>query len=115
MIESVVSTVTSLSLPYPLLLTYVVIGIEIICGSLLVAGLLTHIGASLLALFTILTILFVHNSFSDTSLFKNIAILGGLCYIMGHGPGRISVDYRMRRTPPQPIVPATPTNNEITL
>lgn len=99
MIEGVVSTVASLSLPYPELITYTVIGIEIVFGSLVVIGLLTHISASLLALFTILTIVLIHNSFSDTSLLKNIAILGGLCYLLGHGPGRISADYFMRRTP----------------
>lgn len=115
MVEGVVSTIASLSLPYPELIAYTVIGIEIVFGLLVVIGLLTHISASFLALFTILTILLIHNSFSDTSLLKNLAILGGLCYILGHGPGRISTDYFIHRTTPSQTNKTDPPKNEITL
>jgi uncharacterized membrane protein YphA (DoxX/SURF4 family) len=59
--------------------------------------------------------LLIHNSFSDTSLLKNIAILGGLCYLLGHGPGRISADYFMRRTPPPQANKKDLHEHEITL
>lgn len=98
MTEEFFAMVSSLSLPYPIAIAYAVIGIEILFGALIVIGWKTHISASILSIFTILTILLVHNSFDDPMMLKNIAILGGLFYILAYGPGRISVDCYKRTT-----------------
>lgn len=105
MTEGFLEMVTSLSLPYPAAVAYAVIGVEILFGVLMIIGWKTQLSASALSIFTILTILLVHNSFSDPMLFKNIAILGGLFYVLAYGGGKISIDcYRKTAGAKPPII-----------
>lgn len=88
------SLVQPSGIPYLDILLYTVIVIEIVAGLLLILGWKTHKNATILSLFTIGTVFLVHNSFDDPSFGKNLAIVGGLLYIMAYGPGKISIDCR---------------------
>ncbi len=66
-------------------------------GSLLVAlGLLTRLGALLLLIFLIPTTLVFHGNIADPmqkiQFMKNVAIFGGMLFILAAGPGRFSLD-----------------------
>lgn len=80
----------SLSLPMPLILAWLVIILKIVAGGALIIG--KHVGnaACALIVFTLLTILIAHRDPSDVNLFKNLAIVGGLLYVMAFGAGRWS-------------------------
>jgi len=82
----------SLSLPMPVLLAWLVILLKVVAGGLMVLG--KHVGnaACALIVFTFLTILIAHRDFADVNLFKNLAIIGGLLYVMAFGAGRWSTN-----------------------
>jgi len=67
-------------------------------GILVLIGWKTRIAAFLLAGFTVLTALFFHqfwvNAAEQTAFMKNIAISGGLLFLVAHGAGILSVDNR---------------------
>ena len=79
---------------------------ELIGGILMVIGWLTRWGAVLLFVFVVLTIFLFHPfwAFEGDAMvmqvqhfLKNIAILGGLLYVIAFGPGCLSIDgYRKR-------------------
>ncbi len=76
---------------------------ELACGLALVLGWHTRLAAFLLAGFTLVASLLFHwdweSHFSVYLLFsKNIAIIGGLLFIAGHGAGRFSLDARHARS-----------------
>ena len=77
------------------------VAIEIGGGFSLLMGFMTRAGALLLALFMIPTTLIFHSNFADPNqmihFLKNLAITGGLLYVMTYGPGRLSVDGRSSR------------------
>ena len=54
--------------------------------------------AGVLFVFTLATAVFFHNHFGDQNqfihFFKNIAIAGGLPYVIAFGGGRVSLDAR---------------------
>lgn len=77
----------SMGLPLPMLLAWVVVAIEILGGAALILGYRVGLGAAVLAVFTLLTVVLVHNSMEDPALFKNLAIVGGLLYVIAYGPG----------------------------
>lgn len=74
---------------------------ELIAGLLLAVGWMTRLAAILLAGFTLLTVFFFHNEFSDpmqgAMALKNIAIAGGLLMVFAYGHMRGSYDH-MRST-----------------
>jgi putative oxidoreductase len=80
----------SLSLPMPAILAWVVIVFKIVAGGLLVVGKRVGAAAAALAVFTFLTILIAHRDPNDVNLFKNLAIIGGLMYVMAFGAGKWS-------------------------
>lgn len=67
-------------------------------------GAYTFWGSVALFLFMIPTTLIFHANFADPNqmihFMKNLAIIGGLLYVMEAGPGRISVDAKRR---PEPV------------
>lgn len=81
------SMIANIGLPFPLVVAWIVVLIEIVGGALLIVGYCFHRAVFLLAVFIVLTLIFVHNSFEDPSMMKNAAILGGLLYMLAYGPG----------------------------
>jgi putative oxidoreductase len=82
-------------------LGYLVAGVEVLGGLMVLVGLKARWGALLLAVFTALTIVFVHHFWDmsgaafKTNLvesLKNLSIIGGLLYVATFGPGSASVD-----------------------
>jgi len=71
------------------------ITIEIVGGLLLVAGLYARYAAAVMLVLVVAVTYFYHPAWFEPrqtmQLFKNLAIMGGLSYIVGHGPGRFSV------------------------
>lgn len=69
--------------------------LEIAGGLSLLLGYYARIGASALAVFTLLATLIFHTDFSDQiqqiMLMKNLAIFGGLLMVIQHGPGNIAL------------------------
>jgi putative oxidoreductase len=72
------------------------IGIEIGGGLSVLLGCWTRLGAVALIIFMIPTTLIFHTHLSDQNqmihLLKNLAMIGGLLYVAGHGPGPMSLD-----------------------
>jgi putative oxidoreductase len=92
--------------PYADTLVYVAGLAEILGGLSLLVGFMTRIGALGLFLFLIPTTLYFHAFWNMTgadakmqmvNFMKNLAIMGGLLAIYAWGPGRYSIDGRIRR------------------
>ena len=73
-------------------------------GLSILFGAYTFWGSLALFIFMIPTTLIFHTHFADPNqmihFMKNLAIIGGILYVMEAGPGRISVDAKRR---PEPI------------
>ena len=82
----------------PSILLWPAAAMELIAGILLIIGYQTRIAALLLAGFSLLSGLIFHTDFADQTqmimFMKNLAIAGGLLFLVGHGAGRMSVDER---------------------
>ena len=92
---------TSLGLPYPYPLALLVAVTEFAGGALLVLGGLTRWVALAIFLFLIPTTLIFHNFWAvdaaqvqaqTIQFMKNLAIMGGLLYVMAFGAGPLSLD-----------------------
>ncbi|KQZ44085.1 DoxX family protein [Duganella sp. Root1480D1] len=90
--------INAMGLPFPELALVGAIGIEVVGGLLLVAGLYTRPVALALAGFSILTGLVFHSAIADQNqmihLMKNLAMAGGLLQIAAFGAGSLSIDAR---------------------
>jgi putative oxidoreductase len=96
----------SAGIPSSEILVYLA-GIAELAGGLMVAaGLLGRLGAVVLMLFLIPTTLVFHDFWNlegpermmqQVQFLKNLAIFGGLGLLFAYGPGRYSVDGRLRR------------------
>ncbi|WP_426342686.1 DoxX family protein [Pseudoduganella sp. S-14] len=88
----------AMGLPFPELALAGAIGIEVIGGLLLVAGLHTRPVALALAGFSVVTGLVFHSAIADQNqmihLMKNLAMAGGLLQIAAFGAGSLSLDAR---------------------
>lgn len=91
-------------------LAYLVAGVELIGGLLLLFGLATRFAAVVLCLFTLGTIYVSHHFWTMdgaaldanmTQALKNLAICGGLLLLAVGGGGPVSLDARIRRRPEQ--------------
>ena len=77
----------SVGVPLAGLMVWVVLAIKLIAGAALMLGMKVEKAAALLILFTLGTIWFGHWDINDPGLFKNLAVIGGLLYVMTYGPG----------------------------
>jgi putative oxidoreductase len=77
----------SLGLPMASLLVWLVLAIKLGAGGALVLGYRTEHAAWALIIFTALTILIAHRELQDPGLVRNLAIIGGLLYVVAYGPG----------------------------
>lgn len=81
----------SLGLPIAGILVWLVIILKLGAGTAIMIGKRVGLASILLIGFTILATLIAHMDFSDpmqmTQALKNLAIVGGLLYLMAYGPG----------------------------
>ena len=67
----------------------------------MILGYFTRFGALLILIFLIPTTLIFHNNFSDRlqmiMFMKNVSMFGGCLLLLAAGPGRLSLDYFLRR------------------
>jgi putative oxidoreductase len=105
-----IAHMTAHGVPYPEILVWVAGFAEIAGGLSLALGLLARVGAIGLMIFLVPTTLLFHDFWNLTgqeqiaqmaNFMKNLAIAGGLAMIVAYGPGRYSLDYKMRK-PMQP-------------
>ena len=94
--EGTVGYITSVGLPFPELVYFGTIALEIVGGLLLAAGFKARQVALAMGVFTVLTAVIFHNDFSQqielTMFLKNLAIAGGMFAIAAFGAGRFSLD-----------------------
>lgn len=80
----------------PGILIWPTIIVEVIGGLLLVVGYKTRWAAAALAAFTLIAGLIFHTNFADqmemTAFLKNLAITGGLLYVIAYGAGALALD-----------------------
>lgn len=81
----------SLGVPVAGILVWAVIGLKIGAGVAIMIGYRVGLASALLIGFTVLATAIAHADFSDpnevTNALKNLAIIGGLLYLMAYGPG----------------------------
>jgi putative oxidoreductase len=86
-----VGAIASKGIPLASLVAWVVVAIKVLGGAGLILGYRVGLSAAALFVFVLLTIVFFHNVFSDptqqTAALKNLAIMGGLLYVMAYGAG----------------------------
>jgi putative oxidoreductase len=101
--EGTVGYITSKGLPLPTLAAIGAIIVELGGGVLLAIGWKTKLAAAALFVFTAMTALFFHNFWAMAPdqaqnqmihFMKNLAIMGGLLFVMAHGSGPLSVERR---------------------
>lgn len=102
-----VGYIESIGLGAASLFAVIAIVVEILGGLFVLIGYRAFIGAGALAIFTIVATALFHMNLSDQVQMimfnKNLAIVGGLLYIMAYGSGPYSVGYRPK-APEQPVV-----------
>ncbi len=98
-----VGYIASQGLPMPQVLAAGTIVVEIGAGLALLIGLQARIAAGVLLIFTLLAAFVFHNFWAvpadqqmmqSINFYKNLAISGGLLFIMAFGAGPVSVDTR---------------------
>ena len=76
------------------------ITVEILFPILLIVGYYTKFSALVLSLFTLVLAVIFHTDFSNQmqlmSFLKNIAIAGGFLIIFVYGPGKYSIDHKLK-------------------
>ncbi|WP_417579974.1 DoxX family protein [Pelagibacterium sp.] len=82
----------------PGILIWPTIIVEIVGGVLLAVGFKARWAAAALGAFTLIAALIFHTDFSNqmemTSFLKNIAITGGMLYVIAFGAGALAIDSR---------------------
>jgi putative oxidoreductase len=95
--------IASVGLPMPQVLAIAAIIIELAAGIALVVGFKARWAAFALAVFTVVAAVYFHNFWAmppekqmlqQILFLKNLAITGGLLFVMAFGPGAWSVDKR---------------------
>lgn len=101
--EGVMGAIASKGLPMAQVFAVATIIIEVGAALMLVFGLKARWAAFLLAAFTAIVTFFFHNFWAvpeaqkymeQINFMKNLALIGGLMFVMAFGPGRLSIDKR---------------------
>lgn len=86
---------TSLGIPLAGIVVWLVILLKVVAGGAIMLGKRTTESAAALIIFTLLATMLAHLDFSDsmqmTAALKNLAIVGGLIYLMSFGPGGMNI------------------------
>lgn len=87
-VSGVAGMISDIGIPLAGLVAILVLAVKILGGAGLILGYKTDASAIALFVFTLLTIIFVHNNMQEmTSALKNLSIMGGLLYVLAYGPG----------------------------
>ncbi|NWG03318.1 MAG: DoxX family protein [Syntrophaceae bacterium] len=74
---------------------------ELVGSVTIILGYFTRIGALLILVFLIPTTLIFHTNFADRMqmimFLKNVSMFGGCLLLLSQGPGRLSLDYLIRK------------------
>jgi putative oxidoreductase len=90
----------------PTVLAYLVAAIDLFGGILILVGYQTRWAAIVLIVFVALTLVFVHNFWTmdgparaanQAHFYKNLALIGGLLFLIKLGPGRLSLDHHFSK------------------
>ena len=74
--------------PLAIVLVWLVVVFKIVAGGAIVIGKRVGVAAAGLVIFTaIATLIDLTSPFDATAILKNLAIMGGLLYLMAYGPG----------------------------
>jgi putative oxidoreductase len=96
-----VGHIAARGLPLPALGYGIAVAVEIPLALALLVGLGTRPVAAIMALYTLATAIFFHNHIVDpaqgVNFFKNLAIAGGLLFVVAHGAGGWSLDRALRK------------------
>lgn len=86
---------TSLGVPLAGIVVWLVVLLKLLAGGAIMLGKKVAEAAAVLIVFTLIATLLAHMDFSDptqlTQALKNLAIVGGLLYLMAYGPGGLDV------------------------
>jgi putative oxidoreductase len=102
-----IAYMTQTGAPVPILSAVIAVFVELILSIMIIVGALTRPMAVLLALYTLGTALIGHHYWTFTgppraanmiNFYKNVSIVGGFLLLYVSGPGRYSVDSRLRAT-----------------
>jgi putative oxidoreductase len=100
--DGMVAYASAYNVPFPEVAIVLAVIIEFVGGIMIAVGWKTRWAAEALAVFLIVTTLFFHTDFSDqmqmTMFLKNLAIFGGVLLLLAHGPGKYSLDERMKKS-----------------
>lgn len=77
----------SVGVPLGAFMAWPVIILKIVAGGMLMIGYRVGVAATALILFTLGATLIAHMDPNDVNLFKNLAIVGGLLYVLAYGKG----------------------------
>ena len=87
-------------MPYTTFFLLGAIFLELAGGLTIALGFLTRVGALMLLVFLVPTTLIFHGNFADQGqvihFMKNVSMFGGCLFLLGAGPGRLSIDYLFR-------------------
>jgi putative oxidoreductase len=90
----------------PTVIAYLVAAIDLIGGLLILVGYQTRWASIVLIIFTVLTLIYVHHFWTMTGaafganrahFYKNLAIIGGLLFLINGGSGSCSLDHRFAK------------------
>jgi len=85
--EATAQYFTSLGIPLAGLVVWLVMGVKILGGLAIILGYRVGLASAALILFTVSATIAAHRDFADPNLFKKLAIVGGLLYLVAYGPG----------------------------
>jgi putative oxidoreductase len=99
--EGTVKYMASVGMPAPSLLVWPAIAIELVGGLMLAVGFQARLASLAIVVFTLVANFTFHNFWAmpadqvmlnQLMFVKNLAVIGGLAYVVAHGAGRWSID-----------------------
>ena len=104
--EATATYFTTLGIPAASMVVWLVIGVKVVAGLAIIVGYRVGLASAMLIGFTVLTTMIAHADFSDptqiTAALKNLAIVGGLLYLMAYGPGGANANRLAPAKAPEP-------------
>lgn len=105
-LQDTIGAVSQAGVPYAQIAAPLAAAVETVGPILLIVGLLTRWAALMLIVFTAAAAYFFHHYWdmsgaarmsNQINFWKNVAVIGGLLYMVGFGAGRFAIDARRRR------------------